>query len=59
MRRIVLMAATVVAASACYDSNWGAAKRAQTHNAAHAMPATLGATPDEGHAPVGTACAST
>lgn len=45
MRRISSLVC-VVALTACFDSNWGATKRAQTNNAAHAMPATL--TPDEG-----------
>ena len=51
MRRTLLLATAVVATNACYDSSWGATKRAQTHNAARAMPATLGATSDEGKPP--------
>lgn len=35
----------------CYDSRWGSTKRAQTHNAAYSMPATLGAGDASEHPP--------
>ncbi|HEY1955799.1 MAG TPA: M12 family metallo-peptidase [Polyangiaceae bacterium] len=41
MRQLVLFAFAM--ASGCfYDSSWGSAKRAQSHNAAHAAPAAIG-----------------
>jgi hypothetical protein len=43
--RGVALACVAVAYSACfYDSSWGSVKRAQTHNAVHATPASLQAT---------------
>ena len=39
--RGLVFAALVMGSGCFYDSSWGSAKRAQTHNAAHAAPAAL------------------
>lgn len=46
IQRPFVIGIVALAIVGCFDSNWGATKRAQTNNAAHAMPAAL--TVDDG-----------
>ena len=49
--RALAMASFVVVGLGCYDSRWGATKRAQTNNATYAMPASLSAGDAPAHPP--------